>query len=108
MGRSVAVGVKKSEGGIMKTATLAKRSRYPLLRFGTISDRRLFGILHRVLTLNELPDDITGEEKQSLQYHLIEPYIDADGSYSYYLTDYGEAFMCEFLFRNYDQACASL
>jgi hypothetical protein len=91
-----------AEAGIMKTTTLNIKNSYPLLRFGPIEDRRLFRILHCVLTLNELPDDITQQEKDSILYHLIEPYIDNDGSYSYYLTDFGEAFMCEFLFRKYD------
>jgi len=79
----------------MKTTAPDIRSNYPCLNFGSIPERRLFGILHRVLTMNELPEDITSQEKGCLQYQLIEPYIDADGSYSYYLTDFG---------GNYDQA----
>ncbi len=86
----------------MKTISPQTKSRYPVLRFGSIPDRRLFQILHCVLTLNELPEDITKNEKASILYQLIEPYIDSDGSYSYYLTEFGEGFMCEFLFRNYD------
>lgn len=86
----------------MKTTPQQLLFRYPPLRFGPIPDRRLFRILHCTLTLNELPDDITRQEKESILYHLVEPYIDNDGSYSYYLTEFGEALMCEFLFRNYD------
>ena len=86
----------------MKTMTRPIHNRYPLLRFGPIADRRLFRILQSVLTLNELPGDITPAEKGAILYHLIEPYIENDGSHSYSLTEFGDAFMCEFLFRNYD------
>lgn len=67
-----------------------------------ISDHRLLKILHTVQTKNELPDDITLEEKESLKGRFVEPYIDGDGSYSYHLTEFGIDFMVNFLFEQYE------
>lgn len=83
-------------------------NRYPLLRYGDLPGKRLFRILHCVLTLNELPEDMTHTERDAVLHQLIETYIEEDGSHSYRLTDYGDAFMCEFLFRNYDHTLAAL
>lgn len=67
-----------------------------------ISDHRLLRILHIVQTENELPEDITPEEKEYLRGRFVEPYIDEDGSYSYHLTESGSDFIIDFLFRQYE------